>query len=48
MRDKKIQTIEEIKDLITELELVHSKMEASLIKPVPPVPVMHPDEMPEK
>ncbi|XP_053372820.1 cilia- and flagella-associated protein 44-like [Mercenaria mercenaria] len=47
-RDKKIQVIEEIKDLTAELELVHANLEASLVKPVPPVPVMHPDEMPEK
>ncbi|XP_052805423.1 cilia- and flagella-associated protein 44-like isoform X2 [Mya arenaria] len=48
MRDKKIRMIEEIRDLTSELEGVHAKLSADLMKPVPPVPEMHPDEMPEK
>ncbi|KAL4229263.1 hypothetical protein ACF0H5_012303 [Mactra antiquata] len=48
LRDKKINVIEEIKDLISELESVHSRINADLVKPIPPAPTMHPDEMPEK
>jgi len=48
MRDKKIRVIEEIRDLTAELEGVHARLAADLIKPIPPLPELHPDEMPEK
>lgn len=48
LRDKKISLIEEIKDLTVELEQVQASLDPKLVKPIPPVPTMHPEEMPEK
>ncbi|XP_052253766.1 cilia- and flagella-associated protein 44-like isoform X2 [Dreissena polymorpha] len=48
LRDRKIQVIEEIRDQTAELEAVHAKLSADVIRPIPPVPEMHPEEMPEK
>ena len=40
--------IEEIRDLVAELEDVQSKLDPEIHKPIPPVPEMHPEEMPER
>lgn len=40
--------IEEIRDLVAELEEVQSQLDPEVHKPIPPVPEMHPDEMPER
>ena len=48
LRDKKIKMIEEIRDLVAELQDVQSKLDPSIHKPIPPVPEMDPEEMPEK
>jgi len=48
LRDKKLRIIEEIKDLTTDLEKVQAKLSTENHKPIPPIPTMHSDEMPEK
>ncbi|KAK3588814.1 hypothetical protein CHS0354_028462 [Potamilus streckersoni] len=48
LRDKKIHVIEEIRDLVAQLEEVQSKLSPDKHKPIPDVPEMYPDEMPEK
>ena len=48
LRDKKIKMIEEIRDLVAELKDVQSKLDPSIHKPIPPIPEMYPEEMPER
>ncbi|CAG2237888.1 CFAP44 [Mytilus edulis] len=48
IRDKKIQIIEEIKDVVCNLKEVHQKLEETNRKTIPPVPEMQLCEMPEK
>jgi len=48
LRDKKISVIEEIKDLAVELEQVQASLTPEALKPIPPIPELHPEEMPEK
>ncbi|XP_022324096.2 cilia- and flagella-associated protein 44-like isoform X1 [Crassostrea virginica] len=48
IRDKKLSVIEEIRELVAELENVQSQLTRNKHKTIPPIPRMHPDEMPEK
>jgi len=48
LRDKKLQLISEISDLVTELEQVQSVLGPELSKPLPTVPTIDPCETPEK
>ncbi|XP_057301359.1 cilia- and flagella-associated protein 44-like isoform X2 [Hydractinia symbiolongicarpus] len=48
LRDRKIATIQQIKDLTEELEVVQSHLPETNHKLVPDVPSMKPDELPEK
>ena len=48
VRDKKIQVIDEIRDLVHQLTAMQSHIIPHKKKTVPHVPVLHPDEMPEK
>ena len=48
LRDKKIRTIEEIRRLVKELMEVQKDLNPSRRVPVPDVPEMHLEEMPEK
>ena len=48
IRDLKINVIEEIRDLVSQLEQTQAQLAKEKLKPIPPVPEMHPEEMPEK
>ncbi|XP_052060229.1 cilia- and flagella-associated protein 44-like isoform X9 [Mytilus californianus] len=48
LRDKKIQIIEEIKDVVCNLKEVRQKLDDTNRKTIPPVPEMQLCEMPEK
>uniref|UniRef100_A0A8C5M7X7 Cilia- and flagella-associated protein 44 n=1 Tax=Leptobrachium leishanense TaxID=445787 RepID=A0A8C5M7X7_9ANUR len=48
LRDFKMNTIKEIQRLVEELTLVQSTLDSSMHLPVPLVPSMLPDEVPEK
>ena len=48
IRDLKINVIEEIRDLVSQLEQTQAQLAKEKHKPIPPVPEMHPEEMPEK
>ncbi|KAK3107710.1 hypothetical protein FSP39_020546 [Pinctada imbricata] len=48
LRDVKINVIEEIRDLVSQLHETQTKLDAGKHKSIPPVPEMHPEEMPEK
>ncbi|XP_074652110.1 cilia- and flagella-associated protein 44-like isoform X2 [Tubulanus polymorphus] len=48
LRDKKIRIIDEIKQLVDKLQVVQSKLPETERRPVPSIPKMHPDELPEK
>ncbi len=48
MRDKKIRIIEEITELVKQLGTVQDQLEGEDIKPLPEIPCMHPEELPEK
>lgn len=48
LRDKKIRIIEEIRDLVKQLVQIHLHLDSQKHKPVPPIPELHFDEMPEK
>ncbi|XP_062616211.1 cilia- and flagella-associated protein 44-like [Saccostrea cucullata] len=48
IRDKKLSVIEEIRELVAQLGEVQTNLDKSKHKPIPPVPKMYPDEMPEK
>jgi len=48
LRDKKLQAVSEISDLVKELKQVQSVLGPQLSKPLPSVPTIHPCETPEK
>ncbi|KAM8976941.1 cilia- and flagella-associated protein 44 [Pelodytes ibericus] len=48
LRDFKVNTIKEIQQLVEEVRLTQSKLDSSKHMPIPPVPSMLPDEMPEE
>ncbi|XP_064651335.1 cilia- and flagella-associated protein 44-like isoform X2 [Lineus longissimus] len=48
LRDKKIQIIEEIKEIVIKLTKVQKKLSAEFTKPLPHIPEMHKDEVPER
>ncbi|XP_072192974.1 cilia- and flagella-associated protein 44 [Excalfactoria chinensis] len=48
LRDLKVSSIEEIKRLLQELKSVQAALDLSECLPLPPIPQLHPDEVPEK
>ncbi|NXJ06359.1 CFA44 protein, partial [Odontophorus gujanensis] len=48
LRDFKVSVIEEIKCLLQELKSVQAALDLSEHLPLPPIPQLHPDEVPEK
>ncbi|NXJ61541.1 CFA44 protein, partial [Rostratula benghalensis] len=48
LRDLKISIIEEIKCLVQELKSIQAALDLSEHLPLPPIPQLHPDEVPEK
>ena len=48
LREKKIKMIEDIRDLVAELQEVQSNLDPSIHKPIPAIPEMYPQEMPER
>ena len=48
LRDKKLHLIGQISDLVTQLQEVQGHLGEEHQRPVPEVPQMHPEEMPEK
>ncbi|XP_077335811.1 cilia- and flagella-associated protein 44 isoform X3 [Lithobates pipiens] len=48
LRDFKAETIEQMKSLVAELKVIQSMLEPSKHLPIPKVPSMHPDEIPER
>ncbi|NWX82866.1 CFA44 protein, partial [Nothoprocta ornata] len=48
LRDLKVSIIDEIKCLVQELESVQAALDLSEKRPIPPIPQLHPEEVPEK
>ncbi|NWW12149.1 CFA44 protein, partial [Oreocharis arfaki] len=48
LRDLKVSTIDEIKGLVKELKSIQASLDLSEHLPIPPIPHLHPDEVPEK
>ena len=48
LRDKKINKIDEITSLVDKLEKVQQNLDAEETRPLPLIPHMHPEELPEK
>jgi hypothetical protein len=48
LREKKIQIIDEIRHLVHRLEQVQLRLGEEHTKPLPKLPKLHPEEMPEK
>jgi len=48
LRDKKVDLVDEISNLVKELEQVQSVLGPQLSKPLPTVPTIHLCETPEK
>ncbi|NXB56408.1 CFA44 protein, partial [Struthidea cinerea] len=48
LRDLKVSIIDEIKDLVKELKSTQASLDLSEHLPIPPIPQLHPDEVPEK
>lgn len=48
LREDKQKRIEQIKAWVNEIKDIQNKLDANLSKPVPKVPQMKPDELPEK
>ncbi|NXT73472.1 CFA44 protein, partial [Zapornia atra] len=48
LRDLKVSVIDEIKCLVQELQSVQAALDASEHLALPPIPQLHPDEVPEK
>ncbi|XP_028405556.1 cilia- and flagella-associated protein 44-like [Dendronephthya gigantea] len=48
LRERKIKIIEEVKDCVNNLKFVQSKLDPSLHKPLPVIPQLKPDEIPER
>ncbi|NWW51866.1 CFA44 protein, partial [Pedionomus torquatus] len=48
LRDLKVSIIDEIKCLVQELKSIQAALDLSECLPLPPIPQLHPDEVPEK
>ncbi|NXT02418.1 CFA44 protein, partial [Jacana jacana] len=48
LRDLKVSIIDEIKCLVQELKSIQATLDLSECLPLPPIPQLHPDEVPEK
>ncbi|NWW30986.1 CFA44 protein, partial [Panurus biarmicus] len=48
LRDLKVSTIDEIKCLVKEVKSIQASLDASEHLPIPLIPQLHPDEVPEK
>ncbi|NXQ09745.1 CFA44 protein, partial [Peucedramus taeniatus] len=48
LRDFKVSTIDEIKSLVKEVKSIQASLDASEHLPIPLIPQLHPDEVPEK
>ncbi|NXO40764.1 CFA44 protein, partial [Locustella ochotensis] len=48
LRDLKVSTIDEIKSLVKEVKSIQASLEVSEHLPIPLIPQLHPDEVPEK
>ncbi|NXE35232.1 CFA44 protein, partial [Ptilorrhoa leucosticta] len=48
LRDLKVSIIDEIKGLVKELKSIQASLDLSEHLPIPPIPQLHPDEVPEK
>ncbi|NWY37247.1 CFA44 protein, partial [Sylvia atricapilla] len=48
LRDLKVSTIDEIKSLVKEVKSIQASLDVSEHLPVPLIPQLHPDEVPEK
>ncbi|NXF34414.1 CFA44 protein, partial [Nyctibius bracteatus] len=48
LRDLKVSIIDEIKSLVQELKSIQAALDLSERLPFPPIPQLHPDEVPEK
>ena len=48
MRDKKMGIIEQITQNVNELLEIKAKLGDDRAKAIPPIPTMHPDELPER
>ncbi|NXB19850.1 CFA44 protein, partial [Rhagologus leucostigma] len=48
LRDLKVSIIDEIKGLVKELKSIQASLDLSDHLPIPPIPQLHPDEVPEK
>ncbi|XP_035170780.1 cilia- and flagella-associated protein 44 isoform X1 [Oxyura jamaicensis] len=48
LRDLKVSVIDEIKCLVQELKSIQAALDLSEHLPLPPIPQLHPDEVPEK
>ncbi|NWV89350.1 CFA44 protein, partial [Machaerirhynchus nigripectus] len=48
LRDLKVSIIDEIKSLVKELKSIQASLDLSEHLPIPPIPQLHPDEVPEK
>ncbi|NWX57545.1 CFA44 protein, partial [Promerops cafer] len=48
LRDLKVSTIAEIKSLVKEVKSIQASLDVSEHLPIPPIPQLHPDEVPEK
>ncbi|NWU36537.1 CFA44 protein, partial [Hylia prasina] len=48
LRDLKVSTIDEIKSLVKEVKSIQASLDVSEHLPIPMIPQLHPDEVPEK
>ncbi|NXK68126.1 CFA44 protein, partial [Sylvietta virens] len=48
LRDLKVSIIDEIKSLVKEVKSIQESLDISEHLPIPPIPQLHPDEVPEK
>ncbi|XP_037992795.1 cilia- and flagella-associated protein 44 isoform X2 [Motacilla alba alba] len=48
LRDLKVSTIDEIKSLVKEVKSIQANLDVSEHLPIPLIPQLHPDEVPEK
>lgn len=48
LRDLKVSTIDEIKSLVKEVRSIQASLDVSEHLPIPLIPQLHPDEVPEK
>ncbi|NXY32306.1 CFA44 protein, partial [Pomatorhinus ruficollis] len=48
LRDLKVSTIDEIKSLVEEVKSIQASLDVSEHLPIPLIPQLHPDEVPEK